>query len=1260
MESRGDCMPFTQAQEAAITATNRELLVSAAAGSGKTRVLIERIFYMLQSEGLSLDRLLVVTFTHAAAAEMRERLQARIAEAALKDKAMRAQVELLETAQISTLHSFCQKLVREYFQEVDIDPQSMLGDETICANLRAQAKTDALDWLYEQAVNGDEPARALTAKFDEKQIDRMVDELYPFLMAVAEPFEWLERHAQKVYTMDDLTQGEMAQTLLADCGLLVNGIAELATLCETLMQNPLWPDKYSATVRADKRAADALQTACGEGLPALISHARQFTLERLPALRGIEGEEAQLRDQYKTYRDRMKKLAAGIASHLPEEPATAIHRLNAMQPALRGLAKLTREMDTRYTSLKRERTLLDFNDLERLALQILKNPAIGQEVAARFDGVFVDEYQDISCVQEAILNAVKRDVSRETNGVPQRYFYVGDVKQSIYRFRQADPSLFMGKARTYVKDERAPQRRISLNANFRSRQNVLASVNRVFEHVMRQAVTEIDYDEEARLYPGSPSTGDAPTSLHLFTQPVKAAQRVKLQAYAIAQEIRRRVGEPVYDREGNAIGSLHYRDIAILGPKMKDVSAVLERTLGEMGIPVYCEDRGSGMASEEIMQALTHLRLMDNLADDLALIACLRSPAMGFGERELAQIRLRCPKGTYLDAVQAAATGQDVLAAQCRRALDTLAHERFLLMETPLNEYLWGWLSRSGMYAFFGCQPNGTLRQANLRMLCEKAGEHVKRRGGDLHDFLMGIQAQTGVRDSASPTVLSPWEDVVRVMTIHKSKGLEFPVVFVMGLEEKFGARRGGTLGIHARLGVALPYVNEVARTTGDTVLKGAVDLRAQSEEKAERARLLYVAMTRARDELVLMGCGDTLQPEDAATGFAGQRQTSAYAVFSAGSMLEWVCQCVDQGDRAERWQQEDIINTPLRRTAPQGEFSIQSTINPQKNGVWRVVFHSEEAEVSAALRYAKGKGALAEPALRKAKLQALMQDARLAAENPVSNMDNAVAAAGGAAGYSAELASPSANTADPLMPAIAFEHHPFKIGATAYARAQQQAQWESLEGFVEEENDTAAAEAVDFKRLPLPLTRPKLMNDLPSTPLFMQPPAQQTGVRRGVATHKALSLFTFGGLRGAAGDAFLLRREVERQLHELVLQRLLTPEEMELVKPDTIARFFASPCGSAALASQMVKREWSFNLRLPEQRGIIVQGVIDLCFERDGQWSLVDYKTDRVETPEALWALYGGQMALYRRALTEATALPVRDITLFSLALGDGATHVG
>ncbi|MFH1879369.1 MAG: 3'-5' exonuclease, partial [Bacillota bacterium] len=698
-------------------------------------------------------------------------------------------------------------------------------------------------------------------------------------------------------------------------------------------------------------------------------------------------------------------------------------RLNAMQPALRGLHGLCVSLHGAYMERKKQRSVLDPSDLEHMALQILKHPEIRADVAARFDAVFVDEYQDISGVQEAVLNAIKRPpaeniVPRETieqstersqpvqavqdarkheepgaertvqyvmppdssqltkqvgpdgqaeqltvqvgpyGQAAQRFFYVGDVKQSIYRFRQADPTLFMDKEKTFSDAEGAPRRRIDLNRNYRSRGEVIGAVNRVFSQIMRADVTEISYGSRARLYAGQETEGDPPVQLHVFTAKLSAAERTRVQAAAIAGEIQRRVGQPFFDRRENRMRTLAYRDIAVLAPRMKGVDEVLTRALMAQRIPAYAEGSGAGLQSDEIAQVLCHLRLMDNIRDDLSLLACLRSPAVGMTDAELAEIRIRSPKGSYLEAVRGAAAGDDALAARCADALSALAHERFLMRNMPLPEYLWSFLSRSGLYAFYGCQPCGKLRQANLRLLCEKAVEFQSRGGGDLKAFLASVVSVSAARDSQSPAVLSPREDVVRVMSIHKSKGLEFPVVFLMGLEAGFDSQGGSDMKLHQRLGVALPYIDEVRRVKGDTLLGAAVELRLKSENLAERARVLYVGMTRARDELILMGCMETPQFQET--------RPSAYAVGNVKHMLDWLVRCADPHVDA------------LVLTDP--PFSPQPTSYPHKTGGFRLVFHNLADETVDLLRLTQPQSDRAVLETRRERLSQIAGEARMMA----------------------------------------------------------------------------------------------------------------------------------------------------------------------------------------------------------------------------------------------------------------------------------------
>ncbi len=1207
-------MEFSREQQAAIAAQNRELLVSAAAGSGKTAVLIEKIYTMLKSEGLQVDRMLVVTFTRAAAAEMRERLKRRMA--GDPSPALRKQRQRLELAQISTLHSFCHTLVTEFFQAADVDPLSAIADTTVASNLYQEALDAAMDALYDRAAAGDEPARQLTAKFEDKQIVSMITELYPFLMTLAEPFAWLTQHAAKAYTLSDLETGPMAETLLQDCRVLLDGARELAGELDSLAAHPVCPEKYIPSIAMDCAAVQELLSALPQGLQAVVRAAQRFHLERMPGLRNLDDEEKEINLEYKRLRDGLKALASKVGSLLSQEPERIIARLNAMQPVLQGLHDLSVSLHDHYMRRKKQRSLLDPNDLEHMALQILRHPDIRQTVAARYDAVFVDEYQDISGVQEALMRSIKRSPT-DKQGEPeaaQRFFYVGDVKQSIYRFRQADPTLFMDKEKRFASDEGAAQRRIDLNQNFRSRGRVLSAVNRVFERIMRPDVTEIAYDDRARLYPGVKTEDDPPVQLHLFTTPLNSADRTRVQAAAIGREIEKLVGQPFFDRKENKQRTLRYRDIAILAPQMKGVDEVVTRALQALRIPVYAEGSGAGLQSEEITQVLCHLRLMDNIRDDLSLLACLRSPAIGLSDQEMADVRVRCPRGSYLDALRSVAEGTDALAARCNAALASLQHERFLMRSMPLAEYLWSFLTRSGLYAFYGCQPYGKLRQANLRLLCEKAVAFQTHSAGDLQQFLQSVVSVTAARESISPTVIGPKEDVVRIMSIHKSKGLEFPVVFLMGLESPMQRRGSGGLAMHPKLGVALPYVDEIRRVKGDTLLSSAIGLRKQAENLAERARVLYVGMTRARDQLILTGCMET--PRFSAA------PPSAYAVANAKHMLEWVTLCSDPDRDAH------ILNP--------SDSSTLSTSFPHKTGCFTVVSHNSAEEAVDFIRILHPESDRETLEKQQAALAALTEDARkLAQKHP---------------------ADPDAD--DPLLPHLVLSNQPFKVGATAYARARHSSAPEIPALHAAGEDDPAELETVERKRLPLTLARPRQIADLPALPAFLhETTTQQPGIRRGVATHKALSLLNYAALRSCDTPA-ALRDTIQSQLGGMLGRRIFTQADFDLINIESLAAFFESELGRGALHAATVKREWGFVLTLPEEDGMLVQGVIDLCYLHEGQWVLVDYKTDTVRTAKDLWPLYQAQLDLYHRALETLTPYPVYSVTLYSLSLGEGTTQ--
>ena len=1201
-------MRFTPAQEAAIRADNRELLVSAAAGSGKTAVLVERIVRLIVERGASIDRMLIVTFTRAAAGEMRERLEARLNEAAADDARLARQADLVSVAQISTIHSYCQQVVRQNFQRCGVDPQFMLADERTRAGYWQDAMEETLDWLY-GAAHEDAELADLTHKFSEREITLMMETLYRFLMSRPDPMAWLEQSAGKVWTAEAMDEEPLARTFCREAALILEGMDALWREADAMRTHAAFPPPYLLTLQSDRGTIDGLRAACEAGMSALCRALGTLKFVTLGRFRPTIGDEERLAADFKDLRSRIKDMADDLKKLLPADFDQGVADMQAMSPATQGLAKAVRHFHECFLSRKLGEACIDFGDLEHMTLAVLRDPDLRKQQAQRFDAVFVDEYQDVSALQEAILNALKRG---EDGG--QSYFYVGDVKQSIYRFRLAEPGLFLGKLERFSPQADAPCRRVVLNLNFRSRTGVLDAVNRVFAHVMDRRVTEIDYDADARLYPGTPSQGDPPTELHVLNAQGKRPQDMVLaEAELIARDILATVGEPVPDAQGQPGAPLHYRDIAILLPVGKNVADKVELVLNRMGIPVYCEGGGDPMTSDEVDQVLQHLTLLDNLANDVALLSELRSPLFEMTERELAAIRLLRPQreASFLSALQAAAReAAEPLAARCRAVLEALESERFYARSMPLADYLWSFLKRSGLYAHYGAQPGGKLRQANLRMLCHRADAYEQGHMDGLHGFVEAVKADGGGGGDQSPAVMNPWEDVVRIMTIHKSKGLEFPTVYVMGLGGPLLRRtQTRTLSLHGEIGFGLGYVNEKARTRRTTLLQGAVALKERSAERAERARVLYVAMTRPKVRLVLVG--SMKNPDAAQAGRSG----GVYGVREAHSMLDWLLQSAQPCDSVTVEREGQLSTWDMRETASHSEFPTESTSFPQKRAPWRIVFHMEPVITR---HFTRESTPLPFP------LPEVPQEREVPGIPAPQAMDWPAAVA------------PQAGK----QPAVL----PLKLGVTALCRALDGAQ--TLAQAAEEEEE-------QLKRLPYEGPRPRLLSSLPAMPAFLGPPKEEEGLLRGVQTHRLLGLMDLQGARAAKGDEKALFFHIKGELSRLVEKRVMTPAEAALADVPMAARFLAGPLGQRMLAASTVRREWSFNLHVDEPFSTLLQGVIDLCFLEDGAWVLVDFKTDRVSSAQELWQRYGRQLSFYRRALLEGTPWPVKEWALYSLRLG-------
>lgn len=1130
-------MQWTAAQQSAIEAKNDTVLVSAAAGSGKTAVLVERVTRLIAAGG-DVTRLLIVTFTRAAAAEMRARLQAALEGAGAHNAHMRRQALRVSRAQISTLHTFCFSVLQRHFQVLKIDPMSRIADNAVLDRLLKRATDEALE---QACAAPDEDMTALLACYDENRIPEMAERIRRFALSLPDPWMWARAQGQAYH--GDLGEHPCYRTVAAECLLRLEAAEAMLSECSRAMDLPGGPARYEKTYQQDLSLLQEMRAELKAGR----LRGGKINFPRLPSSKKPEGESEEARLVYTEAREHFKDAMKEARDLLPADEAQAIADMNASAPCVRALCGLAEDIQTRYDALKRRKNALDYSDLEQLCHRALQTESVRAAVAAQFDAIFVDEYQDVSGIQESIIAAV-----HENNTL----FLVGDVKQSIYRFRLADPTLFLKKYNTFSDAADGRERRILLNRNFRSDRNVLRCVNGVFENAMRARVTEIDYDESASLKPGDSAADGPAAELHILFRPNAEADKKPDLTNGYLSEARlaarriRALTETMTVRDKQGERRLQFRDIVILLRKAKDHAAVIAKTLQDEGIPVYSDADAEYFDLPEVADILNLLRVLDNPYQDLPLLAALRCPCFRFSEEELARVRLvdRQPGTPFYQAFYQLRDGESALGQKVTETLNTLDRWRFASRHIDTETLVRLLLDESGAYMLAGAMPDGEARQANLRLLSERA-----RAAENLHDFLETVDKMRASDDGKSAKTLSDSEDVVRIMTMHKSKGLEFPVVILMELARGFRAQTGESVYTDEELGVGLPFIDADRRITRPTLSQQALLCARQRKSRSEEARLLYVAMTRARNKLILLASPRSV--ESAAAQWALPR--GDVAAGGAGCMLDWVGQALFEGLRV-------------------GENQM---FYAENGAVWQICWDDADALLASEERKAAVR-----PKMETGDVPDLI---RSLFERP--------------------------------MP----ERLPVKTSVSAIAKHPR----------TEEDEEETPQDKRNVSR-----------ETLEDRPRYMQEHTL-TAAERGSAVHKALGCLSYDAVRDGTKES------IGAELDALAKRGLLTPMERKAVRAADLQRFFMSALGQRVLKAGTVRREWPFNLRA--ENGVIVQGVLDLCFIEDGAWTLVDYKTDAVTDVSELAARYGGQMQWYARALRELTHLPVKEIALYSIRLG-------
>ncbi len=862
---------WTPQQEEAIQSTRDEILVSAAAGSGKTAVLIERIMSLIR-QGVPVEKMLIVTFTKAAAGEMRKRLSEALEKEAFGNPLLQEAYEQLDQASIQTLHSFCSDLIKRYFQEAGCDPQARTTDDSTTGPMLNQAIKDAVGNLYE-SLNID--INTLTDWYPAKDLEEMAAKLYKDLRSRPDGFDWLNESLVN-HTKESLVQSTLWQDAVNEALMNLSGALQLWGMNEEILSRPEAPIHYEKAIVSDGECIQSfIEAVETKGYFPVLPKSMWATLGR--SKKGAQFDQA-LVDEIKANRDKMKTAVQKALDILPqgeEQLELWVKLENMTLSARRGLTMLCEEMDKLYSAAKEKANIRDYNDLEHFAYRALKDEKVAKAVSRRFEHIFVDEYQDISPLQEAVLSRVHQNNS---------LFMVGDVKQSIYRFRNADPTLFIQKSQSFKEDETLGQL-VHLGKNFRSLPNILLAVNEVFEGAMRKNATEIDYLDEDKLYPGKKYDGkQPPVELHLIVdedleesadepgrEEEKELDAIQKEAVLIA----RRISELLKQRYEKENRLYRASDMVILLRAGANKSETYQRALDEAGIAC----RNMAQRSQETLSDVSDLQnLLECLVNpyrDEILISTLGAPQFGFSLEDLLSFRAQTGKGM---PVFETLENQREHDKKLNAAFETLERWRFLSQSLPLARFIWLVTRESGLYAYAGVKPGGDLRKKALRTYIKSAEES----GLPLDQFLLLGSNQEAKDDTDS----SFTEDAVRIFTIHKSKGLEFPVVFLADMAKNFRSENETPdLRIDQEGGIALRIVDKKRRAKTEAFSYRVMKQKRDRMTKAEEARMLYVGMTRAENRLIMVG---SLKKIDSRLD-RWSLPVGDYAAASATCLLDWV-----------------------------------------------------------------------------------------------------------------------------------------------------------------------------------------------------------------------------------------------------------------------------------------------------------------------------------------------------------------------------------
>ena len=918
---------WTEKQQDAIIKSGFDLLVSAAAGSGKTAVLSERILYQILHLGADIDQFLVVTFTNSAASEMRQRILKKLHNAFEQDPDNRhimRQLSLISHAKIMTIHSFCLDIIRQNIHLLDVDVRFKLSDTPQTTLLKLRAADDLMQLHYDgpMAAQFSFLCDILAGGKDAVFANLLID-FYDKLRSTKDPISFLKEQTALYAQASDTDDLVWVQNFVSDCKNALNDI--LGGWKQTMnFASSHGLDSYYDKMLQDYPALVDLSAQSN-----FIDFYQKAQTISFTALRGVRAKDANIDDvqfvkrnltlMKKSVQDIIKQVLDLVPSDIPVTIAN-------LSPAMDCLYLAIADFDKLLDAQKRKSGMLEFSDLEHLALKILcdKQNGVAQTYQAQFREIFVDEYQDCNAVQEALFQSICRGQEGSCN-----LFMVGDVKQSIYRFRQADPTIFLGKESQYTEVLDGESSKIMLNKNFRSRPQVLNFINHLFAKIMSPAVGEIEYNEGQMLYHGLPypkedHTFDEKPTFLITTQcpdedvqsdteeddddDTNAKDKTTLEAQMVAEEILvlMRSGKQILD--GDSYRSLKFSDIVVLMRAVSGRATIFEQVFKQYGIPCFADGGGGYFETLEIKMLLSLLNAIDNPMQDIWFLGMLRGPVFDFSDDQLATIALDS-RGIFYNAfVRYIADHEDDLARKCSAVLTKLRYWQNLAVSFPLSTFLDKLLQDSGLYTTAMSMRGGSQRQANLRLILDYAHSFEQGNLRGLFHFITYLGNIAKNTDTTGARALSENCDVVRIMSIHKSKGLEFPVVFLSCVSTRFNRRDQNTkLIFHPNLGIGMDYVDEKTRVKIPSIAVRAIQSRTESEMLSEEIRILYVALTRAREKLYITACLPSLtrplysgSAEKVNILDLWQKNSRVfetvpyYLTANAASLLDWLCYAVN------------------------------------------------------------------------------------------------------------------------------------------------------------------------------------------------------------------------------------------------------------------------------------------------------------------------------------------------------------------------------